>query len=48
MLKQTTIWLHEGHMKKMFALAQSRGLRRAHLVRIAIAEFLRRETHRPK
>jgi predicted transcriptional regulator len=43
MLKQTTIWLHDGHMKKLGALAQSRGLKRAQLVRIAILDYLRRE-----
>ena len=46
MLKQTTIWLHDGHMKKMGAIAQSRGLKTAQLIRIAIGEYLRRETRK--
>lgn len=40
MMRRTNIFLHAGHMKKIDALAKSRGLKAAQLVRIAIAEFL--------
>jgi hypothetical protein len=43
MLRQTTIWLHSGHMKKLAMLADARGLKAAQLIRVAIAEYIRRE-----
>lgn len=42
MLKQHTVFLHVGHMKKMTALAESQGLKTAQLLRIAVADYLRR------
>jgi 16S rRNA U516 pseudouridylate synthase RsuA-like enzyme len=42
MLHQTTLFVHTGHMKQLKAIAESRGLRTAQLVRVAIAEYLRR------
>ena len=46
MLKPMTIFLHVGRMKRLAALGKSRGFRTARLVRIAIEEYLRRETRR--
>jgi 16S rRNA U516 pseudouridylate synthase RsuA-like enzyme len=43
MFKQTTVFLHAGHMKQLKTLAESRGIKTAQLLRIAIAEYLRRE-----
>jgi hypothetical protein len=45
-LRRTTIFLHAGHMVALDKLARSRGLRNAHLVRLAILEYLRRETRK--
>jgi predicted transcriptional regulator len=46
MLKQTTVFLHNEHMKKLKALAESRGIKTAQLLRVAIADYLRRETRK--
>ena len=43
MIRRTNIFLHSGHMKELDALAKSRGLRAAQLVRVAILEYLQRE-----
>ena len=43
MLKQTTIFLHSDHMKRLGVLAKARGLKNAQMVRLAIVEFLDRE-----
>ncbi|MGB8801398.1 MAG: hypothetical protein WCC97_11970 [Candidatus Acidiferrales bacterium] len=42
MLKQTTIFLHTGHMNRMAELAEGQGLKMAQLVRLVIADYLRR------
>ena len=42
LLRQTTLFVHGGHMKKMTALAQARGLKASQLVRLAIAEYIHR------
>lgn len=42
MLRQTTVFLHTGHMKKLTALAEAQGLKTAQLLRIAVADYLRR------
>jgi hypothetical protein len=42
-MRRTTIFLNSRHMGELAKLGQSRGLRSACLVRIAIAEYLRRE-----
>ncbi len=44
MIRRTTIYLNSQHMKQLAALGASRGLKPAQLVRISIAEYLRRET----
>jgi hypothetical protein len=44
-LKQTTIWLHDGHMKLLTKLAKIKGLKTAQLVRLAVAEYLKRHGH---
>jgi hypothetical protein len=41
-LKPTTMYLNEPHMRRMKAIAESRGLKQVHLVRIAISEYLQR------
>ena len=41
-LKQTSIWLHEDHMRQMAVVARQRGLKTAQLVRLVIVDFLRR------
>jgi 16S rRNA U516 pseudouridylate synthase RsuA-like enzyme len=46
MLKMTSIFLHTGHMKQLKTLAESQGLKTAQLVRISIADYLRRATKR--
>jgi hypothetical protein len=46
MLKPTTLFMNTEHMKNLGGLAESRGLKTAQLVRVAIAEFLRRETRK--
>jgi hypothetical protein len=46
MLRPTCILVNDGHMEKLTALAESRGLKCAQLVRLAIVEFLRRETRK--
>ena len=45
-MKRTNIFLHSEHMKSMNRLAQAMGLKTAQLVRVAIAEFLRREARK--
>jgi hypothetical protein len=42
MLKQTTIFLHSKHMKELAVLARSQGIKTAQLVRVILAEHLRR------
>ena len=42
MLKQTTIFLHSGHMTQLKVLAEGQGLKTAQLLRIAVADYLRR------
>jgi hypothetical protein len=44
MFKQTTVFLHVGHMKKLKALAESQGIKTAQLLRIAVANYLQRAT----
>ena len=46
MLKQTTIWPHDGQMRKLAEVGKSQGLTTASLVRIAILEYLRRESQK--
>jgi hypothetical protein len=46
MLRQTTIFLHDGHMKTLKVLAESRGIKTAQLLRLAVADYLRRETRK--
>jgi hypothetical protein len=48
MLKQTTVFLHSGHMAKLKALAESQGIKSAQLLRIIIADYLRQEALKPK
>jgi len=42
-MKRTTIFLNQEHMKELAALGESRGLKPAHMTRIAIEQFIRRE-----
>jgi 16S rRNA U516 pseudouridylate synthase RsuA-like enzyme len=42
MFKQTTVFLHTGHMRQLKALAESQGIKTAQLLRIAVADYLRR------
>lgn len=42
-MKRTTIFLNPAHTKQLAALGKSRGLKAAPLVRIAIAEYIKRE-----
>ena len=46
MLRQTTVLLHVAHMKQLTALAESQGIKTAQLLRIAIAEYIRREARK--
>lgn len=46
MLRQTTFFVHTDHMKKMAQLAKSRGVASAVLVRLAIREYLHRESRK--
>jgi len=48
MLRQTTVWLHTEHMRRLDVLAKNRGLKASQLVRLAIREYLERETRREK
>lgn len=48
MLKQTTVFLHVGHMKKLTALAKSQGIAMAPLLRVVIADYLRRNARQAK
>jgi predicted DNA-binding protein len=47
-LRQTTIFLHIEHMKKLKVLAESQGLQSAQLVRVAIADYLSRSARKHK
>ncbi len=42
MLRQTTVFLHSEDMAKLKALAESRRITTAPLIRLAILEYLRR------
>ncbi len=42
-MRRTTIFLNPRHMAELSKLGASRGLKPAHLTRIAIVEYLRRE-----
>jgi len=42
-MRRTTIFLNPEHTRQLAALGKSQGLKPAHLVRVAIAEYLRRE-----
>jgi hypothetical protein len=46
MLRPTSLYVNDGHMKRMATLAEAKGLALAQLVRVAIAEYLRRESQR--
>ncbi len=48
MFRQTTVFLHAGHMKRLKTLAESQGIKTAQLLRIAVADYLRREEPRLK
>jgi hypothetical protein len=43
-LKKITIWADATDTKKLAALAKRRKFKMAHLIRIAIAEYLERES----
>jgi hypothetical protein len=45
-MKRTTIFLIPEHVKQLAVLGESTGLKPAHLVRIAIAEYIRRESRK--
>jgi len=42
MLRRTNVFLQRDHLEKLGALGKSRGLKTAQLIRIAIADYLRR------
>lgn len=42
MLRQTTVLLHAGHMKKLKVLAEAQGLKTAQLLRLAVSAYLKR------
>ena len=46
MMRRTNIYLNPDHMKQLAALGKSRGLKPAHMTRIAIEEYLRRESRK--
>jgi hypothetical protein len=46
MLRQTSIFLHVGHMKQLKMLAESRGIKTAQILRLAVSDYLRRETRK--
>jgi hypothetical protein len=48
MLKQRTIFMHVGHYKQVGALAEAQGIKTAQLLRIIIAEYLRRNARKAK
>jgi len=43
---RTSVFLHHDHVKQLGTLAEVRGLKTAQLIRIAIVEFLRRESRK--
>jgi hypothetical protein len=45
-MQRHTVFMHNGHLKQLRAIADDRGLKTAQLIRIAIVEFLRRETRK--
>ena len=45
-MQRHTVFMHNGHLKQLRAIAEDRGLKTAQLIRIAIVEFLRRETRK--
>jgi hypothetical protein len=45
-MRRTNVFLHSGHLQQLGALGKSRGLKTAQLIRIAIAEYLRRENRK--
>lgn len=42
-----TFFMHDGHLKRLRAIADERGLKTAQLIRIAVVEFLHREARKP-
>ena len=46
MLHRTNVFLESKHLKQLAVLGQARGLKTAQTIRLAIAEFIRRETAR--
>lgn len=45
-MQRHTVFMHNGHLKQLRVLADDRGLKTAQLIRIAIVEFLRRESRK--
>ena len=48
MLHRTNIFLETKHLKHLAVLGQARGLKTAQTIRLAIADFIRRETARDR
>jgi hypothetical protein len=46
MLRRTNVFLQSDHIERLAVIGKSRGLKTAQLIRIAIAEYLRRETRK--
>jgi len=43
MLKPTTMFLETNHLKRMTAIGKSQGLKLSQVVRVAIADYIRRK-----
>jgi predicted transcriptional regulator len=48
MLRPTTFFVNDAHMKKLKALAESMGLRTSQLLRLAIADYLKKAARQAK
>jgi hypothetical protein len=46
-MHRTAIFMNPKHMAQLRALGEPQGLKPAQLVRVAIAQFIRRETRKP-
>ena len=42
-MRRTSIFMNPAHLKELAAIGKSQGLKPAHLVRIAIAQFIQRD-----
>jgi hypothetical protein len=43
-MKRTTIFLNPDHMRRLAVIGKATGLKPAHLVRVAILQYIRRES----